>query len=227
MTWDFDNALKSQINIILRSTMFRKPIAALRSELRPDEFGTIEELMVGFGWGADEHMQRLRETDCLAILVATPHRLLIGAGVLTSDMRYDDLARCYWAEEDLCVVTKDQLPGVGGIRFQPTSRDWTESRRTNFLRLIESHMSYVDSGPSASAEGVEAWPSPPPNNPMQEITELLNKLDREEPPNSEDVHRLDELAERHNVEFNIVFRKFMREGRARDADGWNRRWGPG
>jgi hypothetical protein len=140
MSWNFDRFLKSQIGLPKRLTFYRKAIRSLKTDLTASEKESIEEMMYGFGWGADIDMRRVPETDCISIMVVTPTRILIGAGELTTGIEYHHIANCLWIEGDFCLESKEKEPGVGGIRFQPISHKWTKPRRAALQDLVLRHI---------------------------------------------------------------------------------------
>ncbi|MBL7188976.1 MAG: hypothetical protein ISS70_21830 [Phycisphaerae bacterium] len=140
MSWNFDRFLKSQIGLLNRLSFYRKPIRSLKTDLTASERETVEEMMYGFGWGADSDLRRVPETDCISIMVVTPTRILIGAGELTTGIEYHHIANCLWIEGDFCIESKEKEPGVGGIRFQPISDKWTKQRRAALRDLVLQHV---------------------------------------------------------------------------------------
>ena len=97
-------------------------------------------MIFGFGWVADIDMQRVPETDCIAIMILTPTRILMGAGTLTTSVRFQDLTNCFWREGDFCLEAKEKELGIGGFRFEPRSYKWTKPRRSLLRQLVLRHI---------------------------------------------------------------------------------------
>ncbi len=140
MSWNFDRFLKSQIGLIERLTYYRKAIRSLKTDLTKWERESVEEMIYGFGWMADADMRRVPETNCISIMLITSARIVIGAGELTTRFEYHLIANCFWNEGDFCLEFNEKSSDAGGIRFEPTSRKWTEPRRTALQEWVLQHV---------------------------------------------------------------------------------------
>ena len=139
----FNHCLRSEIGLADRLLVFRKVIKPLKVELRSGgkEIDSLDEFVHGYRWAADAQMQRVPETDCRAILVVTPRRILIAPGELTEQILYEEIARCYWERGDLCLKFQQPQSGAMGLRIEPSSRPkiWSDMRR----RLLADKVTWL------------------------------------------------------------------------------------
>ena len=141
MSWNFNRLLKTEMGLWNRLTFYRKPIKSLKTDLMPLEKESIEAIIYGFGWVADNNMARIPETDCIAVMVVTPIRIVMAAGELTTAVEYHELANCFWIEGDFCFEVKEKVEELGaGFRFEPRSDKWTEHGCVVFEKLVRQHI---------------------------------------------------------------------------------------